>query len=89
MGIDYRPVAVAALIVDEEGRETKMHTQIEVHASAPMMQSPPPGFQHRNPCASDDFHFTIRIWPLQRRGWTYEEQLLSSRILHFTKAEIV
>ncbi|PMD51473.1 HET-domain-containing protein [Hyaloscypha bicolor E] len=87
--IDYQPVTVAALIVDEEGRETKMHTQTEMHGCPPMIRTPPSGFQHRNPCASDQLHWITGTWPLQRRGWTHQEQLLSTRIAHFTKAEIV
>lgn len=30
-----------------------------------------------------------RHWPLLRRGWVYQEQWLSRRMLHFTKREVV
>lgn len=44
-----------------------------------------PHFQWGN----SDFDGTRRIWPLLGRGWVYQEQWLSRRMLHFTNHELL
>ncbi|KAM5350818.1 hypothetical protein ACJ41O_007323 [Fusarium nematophilum] len=38
---------------------------------------------------SDSFVDPDQEWPLLSRGWTYQEQLLSRRMLHFTRSELI
>ncbi|KAJ6441196.1 het domain-containingprotein [Purpureocillium lavendulum] len=39
--------------------------------------------------AGDDFIDAEREWPLLSRGWVYQEQLLSRRMLHVTRSEFI
>ncbi|POR37078.1 Uncharacterized protein TPAR_02724 [Tolypocladium paradoxum] len=39
--------------------------------------------------ANDDFVNPEREWPLLARGWVYQEQLLSRRMLHFSRHELL
>ncbi len=39
--------------------------------------------------AGSDFVDAEREWPLLSRGWVYQEQLLSRRMLHLTRSELI
>lgn len=77
-------------------RDGKEHTQVDIDdtdEASIFLRRSLPHFTWQDMENSwfegDEFVNAEREWPLLSRGWTYQEQLLSKRTLHFTRSEII
>lgn len=92
-------LTVAATMAGEDlfsRRDGKYHTQVDVDdtdETVIFLRRSLPHFTWQDMeydwFEGDEFVDADREWPLLSRGWTYQEQLLSKRTLHFTRHEII